>query len=304
MSPKPSWLIAAGCVLCVGLSPALYALDSVQPRTPGVPVSAASINKVAANGDTAPTPDALVFTAPPRDSEAEGMARFAPVAEYLSAVLGRKVVYRHPGSWGAYQGGMQKGQYDLVFDGPHFNGWRVEKLKHNVLVKMQGDFTYVAFVKKDNTIVTGIQQLAGQRVCAHSTPNLGTLLLLSEFDNPLRQPVVVITDGYDHIYDALLTGKCTAAMLPLKHLWKFDKDGVRTRVIYVNKPLPQQAISAGPRLTPEEQAKIKAALLAPEAAAPTAKLREAYGVGEGFLPATNQEYLGLGKYLRSEWGYY
>ncbi len=246
---------------------------------------------------------ALVLTAAPRDSEKEGQERFAPVAAYLAQTLGRKVTYSHPGSWGAYQAAMRKGDYDIVFDAPHFNSWRMEKLGHNILVKMSGEYTYVGVVRKDNAAIHNIQQLAGQKVCGHSTPNLGTLIMLSEFDNPFRQPLLVITQGYDHTYQALLEGKCVAAMLPLKHLEKFDRDGAQTRVIFRHAPLPQQAVSAGSRLTPDEQAQVKAALLAPAAATPTAKLREAYGVGEAFVPASNDEYRGLSRFLRTESGY-
>jgi ABC-type phosphate/phosphonate transport system substrate-binding protein len=141
----------------------------------------------------------LVLAAPPRDSAEEGQRRFGPVAEYLTKVLGHKVVYKHPTTWGGYQADMQRGAYDIVFDGPHFNGWRVAKLRHNVLVKLPGDFVYTAVVRKDNAAVSQLRQLAGHKICAHAPPNLGTLIMYREFDNPARQPVVVVTDGYDHI---------------------------------------------------------------------------------------------------------
>src|SRR4030065_392505 len=50
---------------------------------------------------TAPLPgeDALVLSAPPRDTPEEGAKRFAPFADYLSQALGRQVVYRHAGNW-------------------------------------------------------------------------------------------------------------------------------------------------------------------------------------------------------------
>jgi len=246
----------------------------------------------------------LVLSAPPRDSEQEGMKRFGPIADYLSGAIGKKVVYRHAGNWGIYQGAMQKGEYDLVFDGPHFNGWRMTKLSHNVLVKLPGEFTYVGFVGKGNTRINSLKQLAGHKICAHAPPNLGTLIMLDEFDNPARQPVIVAIDGYDNIYKGLLEGKCTAAMLPLKHLQKHDKDGAQTRTIFRNKPLPQQAFSAGPRISREDQAKITAALLAPEAEQPLANFRQAYGLGKGLVPASNEEYTTAGVYLRDQWGYY
>jgi ABC-type phosphate/phosphonate transport system substrate-binding protein len=248
--------------------------------------------------------DVLVLSAPPRDSAEDGARRFGPVAAYLGKVLGRKVEYRHPGSWGVYQGEMQRGAYDIVFDGPHFNGWRQEKLGHHVLVKLPGEFPQAVIVRADEKHITQIKQLAGRTVCAHAPPNLGTLVMLNEFDNPARQPVIRVTDGYSHIYQALLDGKCTAAVLPVGHVKKSDKDGTRTRIVFKGKPLPNQAFSASTRLSPEEREKIAQALLAPEAEVALARFREAYSLGKQLVRAQDQEYVNLGQYLKDQWGYY
>jgi ABC-type phosphate/phosphonate transport system substrate-binding protein len=263
-----------------------YQMPGTTPRAPG--------------RDAAP----LILTAPPRDSAEEGASRFGPVAAYLSEVLGRKVVYEHPVTWGAYQADMQQGRYDLVFDAPHFNGWRVEKLGHNVLLKIQGDYTYAAFVRQDNAKITDIKQLAGHKICAHAPPHLGTLILFDQFDNPSRQPAVIVRTGYDRVYQSLLAGECTAAVLSLKHLAKFDPDASHTRVVFKHRALPNQGLSAGPRLSADEQEKIAQALLTPTGEQATAAFREAYLGGKGLVRAANGDYAGLGDYLRNEWGYY
>ncbi|BAU49205.1 hypothetical protein SVA_2657 [Sulfurifustis variabilis] len=262
-------------------------------QLPGKPAVAVALK------DVAP----IVLSAPPRDNATEGEARFGPIASYLTEVLGRRVVYEHPLTWGAYQADMQKGHYDLVFDAPHLNGWRLEKLGHNVLVKIPGDYTYVAFVRSDNTRVTGLKQLAGHTICAHAPPHLGTLILLGQFDNPSRQPSVVVRNGYDRVYESLLNGECTAAMLSLRHLEKFDHGGRRTRIVYRHRALPNQALSAGPRLSLEEQNRIAEALMSPASEAATARFRAVYGGGKGFARAANVEYAGLGAYLKNQWGY-
>jgi ABC-type phosphate/phosphonate transport system substrate-binding protein len=261
------------------------------------PVSAAAVPAVI---DEHP----LVLSAPPRDSADEGIKRFGPIAEYLSKALNRKVVYRHPSTWGGYQADMQRGNYDIVFDGPHFNGWRIEKLRHNVLVRLPGDFVYTAVVRRDDSSTSHIKQLAGHKICAHAPPNLGTLIMYNHFDNPARQPVVVVTDGYDKIYKALLDGKCDAAMLPLHSVEKYDPNGEHVRIVMRTRAMPEQAFSAGLRLSPAEQSRIAEALLSPAAAGALAKFFAAYGVGKGFVPAANSEYAGLGEYLLSVWGYY
>jgi ABC-type phosphate/phosphonate transport system substrate-binding protein len=253
---------------------------------------------------SAPGEDALVLSAPPRENAEEGATRFGPIADYLSQTLGRKVVYRHPGTWGGYQSDMQRGNYDLVFDGPHFVSWRIEKLRHNVLVKLPGEFLYVGFVRADNTRIKDIEQIAGQPVCVHAPPNLGTLMLLSAFDNPSRQPSIVITHGYDGIYKGVLEGKCVAGMLPKNHLQKYDKDGKQTRVVYEHRTAPEQAFTAGPRFSASERAKMVNALIAPGAETALASFRETYAFAGWFVPANNEEYAGLGAYLKPVQGFY
>src|SRR3990170_9157300 len=242
--------------------------------------------------------DEFVFSAPPRETPEAGMDIYQPIAEHLSKALGKKVVYKHPGTWGVYRTKMLEGGYDIVFDGPHFNSYRAEKLQHNMLVKLPGDFAFVTIVKQDNGKISNPKQLAGRTVCAHAPPNLGTLTLLNQFDNPARQPVIISTDGWKNIYQGVVSGRCVAGVLPMGNLKKFDTEGM-TKVIYKEKALPDQAFSAGPRLSAEDQAKITRALTSPEANGPTEKLRKAYNT-EKFVQASNQEYAGLAEYLKNE----
>jgi ABC-type phosphate/phosphonate transport system substrate-binding protein len=292
-------------LLCIALA-ALTAPAAAADKSAGLAVAnyTPPARTVPATGGILAGDDVLVLSAPPRDTPEDGARRFGPVAAHLSKTLGRKVVYRHPGTWGAYQAEMVKGSYDLVFDAPHFNGWRVEKLGHNVLIKVPGEYTYTIFVRSDSTRIRDVNQLAGHKICAHAPPHLGTLVMWRKFDNPSRQPTIVVTDGYDKVYASLLAGKCEAAVLSEKHLRKWDKDGAQTRVVYRAPTLPQQALSAGPRLSAGEQAKIAEALLSPAAQEPLRALREAYGLGGDFVAARNEEYAGLSQYLNDQWGYY
>jgi ABC-type phosphate/phosphonate transport system substrate-binding protein len=105
-----------------------------------------------------------VFSAPPRESAQAAAEIYGPIAEYLSAVTGKKVVYRQPANWIAYQTEMRKGDYDLVFDGPHFNAWRAANLQHNILVKAPGEHSFVVVVKKDNDKVRELKQLTTREI--------------------------------------------------------------------------------------------------------------------------------------------
>lgn len=245
----------------------------------------------------------LVFSAPPRESAAEGNATYGPVAEYLSQALGKPVVYKHSDNWLTYQTEMQKGSYDIVFDGPHFTGWRINKMQHTPLVKFPGEHLFVVVVKKDDARVTDIKQLSGRPVCGMASPNLGTLTLLNQFDNPARQPVVMNTSGWDNIYKGLVSGRCAGAVLPLSNLQKYDKAGAYTRVVYRGSAMPNQAFSAGPRVSPQDQIKIKQALLSKQADNATAQVRQVYAMDHALVPATREEYVALGGMLKDIWGY-
>jgi ABC-type phosphate/phosphonate transport system substrate-binding protein len=231
------------------------------------------------------------------------MQIYQPVADYLSQAIGKKVKYQHPGTWGVYRTEMLKGSYDIIFDGPHFNSYRMEKLSHNILVKIPERHEFAVIVKKDGKPFQNVRQMAGRTFCTHAPPNLGTLVLLSQFDNPSRQPVIVNTKGWDKIYEGVVAGKCVGGILPVLNLKKYDRTGL-TRIVFKTPAMPNQAFSAGPRVSLEDQAKIAQALSSPDAAGPTEKLRATYKVGNSFALANNKEYNGLAEYLRDEWGYY
>lgn len=246
----------------------------------------------------------LVLGAAPREDEDKANAIYGPVAEYLSTVLKRKVVFHHAGNWGVYQGLMQKGAYDLVFDGPHFASWRAQNSGHTALLKIPGEHVFVVLVKKDNDKINNISQLAGRAICAHAPPNLGTLTVLNEFPNPARQPLIVNTDGWKNIYQAMLTNKCVASSVPLSKLEQFEKEGGRqAKIIFRGATMPDNALTAGPRISPSDQEKIARALMSPEGEKATEKLREKYAQGKSFVATSNKDFVGLSAYLKNEWGF-
>jgi ABC-type phosphate/phosphonate transport system substrate-binding protein len=297
-----SRLVSVALCLCAS-APAAFAAEATNPNAP-----AAGRSVKASFAPALQTPDAhvhapaLVFTSPPRESPAEGQAMYAPIARYLGKTIGRNVVYRHPGTWGAYRSEMLRGDYDIVFDGPHFIGYRAERLQHNALAKLPGRHEFAIVTRRGEKFTTAAQ-MGGRTFCAHAPPNLGTLLLMSQFDNPARQPAIMPTEGWDRIYAGVIAGRCAGAVLPTAILQTLDTRH-ELKIVFRSEPLPNQGFSAGPRLSPAEQAKLVAALLAPEAAAPLAKLRAAFKVNEQLVAADNREYAGLGRLLRNEFGYY
>lgn len=247
----------------------------------------------------------LVLSAPPTASSSEGRDRYEPFAQYLSQVLGQKVVYKHPRNWSQYGQEMTNGKYDLVFDSAHFNSYRVEKLKHNILVKLPEESKYAVFVNRKGNSFNKLPRLVGRSICAYAPPHLATLMVSRKFTNPMRQPVIKKTEGWSKIYDDVVKGKCDAGIMPVAVLNSLDKSNHKTRIIHRTKTTPGHALSASPNINKKDQQKISKALLVAAAMAPTSKLRDAFNSGtKGFATTTNREYAGIGQLLKSEWGYY
>lgn len=247
-------------------------------------------------------PGVYVFAVAPRETAAVAQRIYQPIAEHLSEATGRKVVFHHADNWLTYQAEMQRGDYDLVLDDPHFNGWRAANLQHNVLVKAPGNSDFVVIVKQENAKVRELKQLAGRSICAMSPPNLGTLTVLNEFENPMRQPLIQSTQGWDTIYNHLQSGRCTAAILPLANLVKYDPHSRATRVVFKAKTYPNQALSAGPRVAAGDQARITLALISPTARTAMAGMRELYALIGDFQTASRDDYLAAASLLTDAWG--
>jgi len=244
----------------------------------------------------------LILSSAPRDSKEKEEEIYKPIADLLSKATGEKVTFRHGDNFLVYQSEMRKGTYDIVLDGPVFVSWRMAKLGHLPLVKFPGNLVFVAIAKNNQDKIKTLKDLAGRTVCAFPPPNLATLTVLYEFDNPSRQPLVIEAKTFPEVYKHVLGGKCAGGILQAKLYQDLDKEAKAAKVLFTSKPLPNQAFSAGPRVTAEKRARLTQALLSPEGAAATQKLRDVFKI-QALLPATVEEYQGLGKLLRDVWGF-
>lgn len=242
-----------------------------------------------------------LFAFPPREATSRAEEIYQPIADYLSKATGKKIAIRVPDNWLRYDTEMQKGMYDLVFDGPQFIGWRMAKQAHAPLVSLDGTLSFSVLVRKDDLRTQNVKDLVGRKVCALNPPNLATLTLHSQFDNPARQPFLISVTGFKDSYDGLIAGKCEATVVPTPLVPKLDTEK-RARVVFTSRPLPNQAFTAGPRVPLAMQEKIKQALLAPEGKAVTARLRAEYG-NRDLVSAPGREYEGLGVLLKDVWGF-
>lgn len=248
--------------------------------------------------------EALVLTAPPRDvGSGDETAVYGPVAEYLSSVSGRKIVYRHPGDWLSYQSEMRKGTYDVIFDGPHFVSWRATQMGHEPIAKLPGKLVFVVVARKDDARADSLKYLEGRMVCGMPSPNLATLTLYSLFENPARQPAVVMTGSFKESFDKMMDGKCAASVMGKGFYVKFDKDGAKTKVLYTSPGVPNQAFSASAKFTPQERRRMAEALVSPQARVKMAKFFEIFSKDKGLTPATAEEFAGVSVLLKDVYGF-
>ena len=245
----------------------------------------------------------LVLSSAPRDTKEKEEEIYKPITDLMTQATGKKVRFQHGDNFLVYQSEMRKGNYDIVFDGPHFVGWRMAKLSHVPLVKFPGNLVFAAITAKKQEKINDLKGLVGRTVCAFPPPNLATLSVLVEFDNPSRQPLILETETFPAVYKKVMAGKCVGGILQAKLFQELDKDAKAGKVLFTSKPLPNQAFSAGPRVTPEMRDKIIKVMLSPEGAVATQKLRDVFKVQAAMQAATEEEFKNLGKLLRDVWGF-
>jgi ABC-type phosphate/phosphonate transport system substrate-binding protein len=245
--------------------------------------------------------DEYVFAFPPREGEAKAAEVYGPIADYLGKVTGKRFVLKYIDNWLSYQSAMQRDQFDLVFDGPQFIGWRMAKFQHTPLVKLEGDLVFAVVTKKNNERVKQMKDLNGRKVCGLSPPNLATLTLFDMFDNPVRQPVLMRAQSFREAFDDVMAGRCDAAVMQAAMVGKFDRAN-ETQIVFKSKPFPQQGFTASSRIPRDVQDKIREALLSPEGKQATARMRADYNNKE-LTPADRMQYTGMGGLLRDVWGF-
>jgi len=243
----------------------------------------------------------LIFTAPPREKPNAGQKVYGPVAQHLSKLLGTKVTYRHPNNWLNYQREMRDGKYDIIFDGPHFASWRMAHIGHEMVAKLPGSLGFILVKNKDDKSINNLDDLIGKRICGISMPNLSTLSILAAYPNPVRQPVIVgVKGGMKGVAKSLAKNKCDAYVFRDKfYAKKLDSElKSSVEILYKSKPLPNQVISAGPRLSPAQKKAMTFSLVSGKGINSTDNIRKRFAKkARSFSKASNAEYKGHNRLL-------
>ena len=239
---------------------------------------------------------------PLRRESGQANAVYKPIADFLTKVIGEKVVYKNSDNWLSYQSGDAQGDLRHRVRRAGLRRLAHAKLGHLPLVKLPGNLSFVTVVKSDNTKITELKDLAGRTICGFAPPNLATLTVMYQFDNPSRQPAFLETSSFADAYQGVLSGKCVAGVLQVKMWEELDKEKNATRVVFHSKPVPNQAFTVGPKIAPGMRIELIEALLSEEGKIATRKLRDGFK-GQDFVVAQAAEYEDLGVLLRGVWGF-
>lgn len=239
-----------------------------------------------------------VFTAPPRESKEESLEIYQPVADYLTRATGEKFVFRNPDSWTDYTTRMKNKEYDLAFDGAHFVSWRIKYINHDIIAKLPDLLIWRVIARSDNTSANNLDDLIGKKMCAPKSPNFGYLIMMSHYTNPDKEPVQVVTKSWKDGFDGVMKGDCDVAVLPKTNHLKFDPALAKTKAVYTHLPYPNQAFTAGPRISPALKTKIRNAMLSPEGQTAMSMLRDRFAPGAYLVSADNEEYEGISLVLK------
>jgi ABC-type phosphate/phosphonate transport system substrate-binding protein len=261
------------------------------------------IKKLMNTGDAGKTEKPLIFTAPPRNSKKDDET-YLPIVEYLSKTLHQKIEYRKPSGWGDYTKAMINDEADIVFDGPHFNAWRMNNLGHRIIVRLPQQQFWKIIVEKSSSYKK-IEDLTGRRACLQGATNYGKLRFMQFFPNVMRLPQVVQIGSRRDGYNAVINGQCAATILTEPELGKYNKlyrakhdnQEPPIRVLVSIKPSPNQAFSVSARLSRRLQDQIQEALLSPQGQQAMAVLRDRYANNKKLVAARQQDYQDIDEVL-------
>ncbi len=248
----------------------------------------------------------VVFGTPPTQTPEETFRLYGPLAEYLTETTGVKVTLVPAHNFLEYTNKMRKAAYDLIFDGPHFVGWRMDRLDHVPIARLPGELVF-ALAVKDGSPLSDVRQLVGMKICGLASPNLATLSILDRFDNPVRQPILVPVESFKESLECVSAGTAEAGVMPIKFWNKWEQAGKTAdlRLLYVSDdhPLPPRTFSISRAVDEETRAKITEALLHSQGKAGPKPVLDRFR-SKNFVPVDPEAYKGLGRLLGGVWGFH
>lgn len=244
--------------------------------------------------------DEIVFSTAPTQTPEQTVKLYTPLLNYLSQVTGKRFTIKPAKNYLEYNNGTLQNAYDMVFDGPHYTGWRMERQGAVPVARLPGAISIVVVVRDDGNI-RQLDELIGKNVCAFSSPNMLTMDFLNYFRNPARQPNMLRVEGFKALNECLRSGRGDAAVLRDQVWAKQDQAGLRL-IEYTFRKHPERTFSVSREVEPEIRDKIAVALISEEGNKVAAPLLEVFKK-DRFIAAEPKTYEGLGELLAPVWGF-
>lgn len=226
----------------------------------------------------------VVLSSAPVFSKQESETLFQPLADKIGKILEIEISYQHPKDWSTYGREMQKGMFDILVDQPHFAQWRTSitsRLDHLMIAVFPGTKRYAVISKQTNAIY-GLEDLVGKRICAKPSPEISTMVVLSQYRNPVQQPTIFeMNKSPKETLDKLRKNRCYGAIIPYEYFENLDQEKkVGLGVYYLSPEIPNMVISISRKIKKEDAQKLKAAFLAGELDAELKPLMDKFSPGE------------------------
>ena len=249
--------------------------------------------------------DEIVLATAPTHSTEITQKSYQPLMKFLSEKTGKKFNLKVPTAFIEYASNMQAEKYDMLFDGPHLSGWRIDRLNHTPIVRLPGDIKIVVAATQD-TKLTSIDDLQyGVRVCAFTPPNMLTMAMLSYFPNPSKQPDLIRVQGFKQLIQCVKSGKGSAAVLR-DTLWaKAQKSGEVEGLKLIATPTrayPERTFTVSAKIDANLRGQIEQLLLSEEGQKAAAPILELFKK-KNLVKADPTQYEGLGNLINSVWGF-
>lgn len=247
--------------------------------------------------------EVITFSAAPTHGREAATRIYTPLVEYLSEVTGMTVQLDAPANFIEYSTRMRLDRYDMLFDGPHLAGWRIDLRNHEPVARLPGQIRFVLVGPQDSP-VQSIYELerATERVCAFASPNLLTLAFLSYFPNPARQPMMLRVQGFDELESCLRSGRGEVAVMRDGQWNNMDQTGLRL-IDTQREAYPERTFTISKDIDPQVRERIREAMLSEEGQQRLRPMLEAFN-RDRLNPAPGEDYKGLGALLAPVWGFH
>ena len=247
--------------------------------------------------------EVISFSTAPTHNREQTLRLYTPLIDYLSQVTGQRFRFEPADNFIEYSTQMRQGKYDMLFDGPHLSGWRIDNQDHEALARLPGQIRFVLIGPQDSTIQS-IQELEMGRakVCAFASPNMLTLSFLNYFPNPARQPMMLRAQGFGELEQCLRNGRGDVAVVRDGQWNSMEQQGLKL-IDTQREAYPERTFTISRHLAPELREQIRQALLSEEGKQAMSPILQAFN-REQLIPAKSEDYQGLGVLLAPVWGFY